>query len=110
MTAEPTTPARGLRTLIPSPSSRGAMPKPVFAWGAALALALLSESCTTHYTVPQSAEPCAKTCQTTLQQCLTSCAESTGHPEIVEDVREHLCTKRCREAYETCVPACPGVH
>jgi len=27
----------------------------------------------------------------------------------VEDMREHLCTKRCTQEFEKCMLACPGV-
>jgi hypothetical protein len=73
-----------------------------------LAAALLG-ACTTHVRVPRSAAACAAACDATLASCLADCEPSRGNPQVVENVRIHLCDQRCQQTHEQCVYACPGV-
>lgn len=66
-------------------------------------------ACTSHVRVPRTAVACANACEATQTTCLTDCATSRGNAAVVEDVRQYLCEKRCRQTYEDCVLACPGV-
>jgi hypothetical protein len=74
-----------------------------------LLIAVAGPSCTTRYRVPQTAIPCANACKAAQQRCQAGCGNDTGRPQVVEDVREHLCTQRCTQEFEECMLACPGV-
>ena len=78
--------------------------------GAAVLIAVLAlAGCTSRHRVPLEAKGCADECATTRSSCLAACAKGTGRAEVLENVRESLCGKRCGEDYERCVLACPGV-
>jgi hypothetical protein len=76
---------------------------------AVLVAASLLPACTTHVRVPRSAVPCADACDERLATCRSDCARSRGNPQVIEDVRESLCGKRCEQEHEDCVFACPGM-
>ena len=76
---------------------------------ALLLITLLLAACASRHRVPRTAAACAQECAAARSACLKSCAESTGHLEILEEVRESLCGKRCNEDFDRCMFACPGV-
>ncbi len=79
-------------------------------WGLlVLVLAPLAIGCATHRRVPREAASCASACITTRSECVERCAVNTGKLQILEDVRESLCGKRCGEDFDHCMLTCPGV-
>ena len=75
-------------------------------WAASALLLLLAGGCTQHYTVSKDKKPCAADCSQAQSACVGRCGETKQNVQVLEDVRDSLCEKRCKEGYENCMLAC----